>query len=68
MGYLEFGNYSGNPRDATPVARKGKGEPIGFITYHDKWKCWVFEPDDDTIYSLDCLKEICDYIEKLPKV
>ena len=36
---------------------------IGIINYYEEWKCYVFEPDANTIYSADCLNAIQKTIE-----
>lgn len=47
------------------VLTKKKKDFIGYIYYYPKWKCWIFEPCFDTIYSHDCLTDIADFIKNI---
>ena len=47
--------------------RNKKKEPLGEISYYDKWKCWVWEQAPNIIMSADCLKQVLDNIEMCDK-
>lgn len=39
---------------------------LGQIYYEKKWKCIVFQNlYEDSIYSVDCLRQIADFIDNL---
>jgi hypothetical protein len=40
-------------------------EELGFIKWHAPWRQYIFEPNEDTIFSHDCLQEIVDKIKAL---
>jgi hypothetical protein len=40
-------------------------EKIGKVVFNGRWRCFVYEPDEDTIYSSDCQREIADFTENL---
>lgn len=39
--------------------------PIGEIKWYSQWRQYCFFPDEETIYSVGCLKEINDFINRL---
>lgn len=41
------------------------GDMIGSIYWWGRWRQYVFEPDEGTIWSWDCLKAISDFIKEL---
>ena len=47
----------------TEVANK-RDDPLGHIEYNAKWKCEVFIPCSDTMYSADCLRDIAEGIDR----
>ena len=40
---------------------------LGKIYFLGRWRCYVFEPKNNTIYSHDCMKEISEFSEQLTK-
>lgn len=42
-----------------------RGDILGFINYHAKWKCWVWEQEPDIIMSSDCLKQVVEFMESI---
>ena len=42
-----------------------KKELLGCICYDYDWKCFVWEQEDEIQMSLDCLHEVCIYIQNL---
>lgn len=62
--------------DKTLLARKTKtfyiysnhsNDFLGKIYFLGRWRCYVFEPTNNTIYSCDCQREIADFTENLTK-
>jgi hypothetical protein len=45
-----------------------KGEILGSIAYHSRWKRFVFEPDDTTFFDAECLLKIIEKLNKLQKL
>lgn len=43
------------------------GENLGIIDWHDDWKKYCFFPNDDTLWEVECLGEVIDYIKELMK-
>lgn len=42
---------------------------IGEIHYYERWKQNVFTALEDAVWSLDCLKDVIDFMEnEIPKV
>ena len=47
-----------------------KKEYLGWIDYKYSWKKhkqFIFSPAEDTFFTIECLKEITDYLDKLNK-
>lgn len=41
---------------------------LGLVQWYSKWKQYVFSQySEDVIFSVDCLKNIIDFIEQLKK-
>jgi hypothetical protein len=38
---------------------------LGVISWWPHWRRYVFHPDSSTLYDVECLKEIVDFINKL---
>ena len=47
------------------VRAKRKGDPLGEVYWHTRWKTWVFEPLDDSYWSADCLEAVVQFLKEL---
>ena len=56
--YLEF-RKSG---DITNVISKKTQQYLGEITYYKPWKCLIFEPRENAVFDIKCLRHIIAYI------
>lgn len=43
------------------------GEHLGMIDWYDNWRKYCFLPNDNTLWEVECLKEVIDYIKELMK-
>jgi hypothetical protein len=43
------------------------GESIGVIQWNGNWRCYCFYPDDETMWSYDCLFEVTAFVFQLMK-
>lgn len=41
------------------------GSQLGIIKWYSSWRQYTFYPNADTIFSSDCMKAICDVLDKL---
>ena len=41
---------------------------LGCVVWHQKWKCWEFQPCDGTGWTMDCLADIQDFVKQLEKI
>ena len=41
------------------------GDILGKVTYEYSWKQYIFEPEPDTTFSVDCLQDIIHFIGQL---
>lgn len=44
------------------LVKNHKDEYLGLIEYEKRWRCRVFCPVMDTMFSKDCLQEIITYM------
>ena len=42
-----------------------KGEVLGFVAYHGKWKEYEFIPNLNTGYTYQCCDDISDFLKQL---
>jgi hypothetical protein len=49
------------------LVRNKKKEFLGLIFYFKKWKCWVWEQQEQIIMSDDCLEQIVSKLKELNK-
>jgi hypothetical protein len=40
---------------------------LGEIAFYSKWREWEFLPNPGTGYTIECLRDIADFIGQLPK-
>jgi len=38
-------------------------ELLGNISFHDDWKCWVWEQEPHTVMSSGCLTQVINFLE-----
>ena len=46
------------------VYSKHDGSNLGGIHWYGAWRCYVFEPQNDTVWSHDCLSELAEFIKE----
>ena len=64
--YLEFRVIGEKPKTKVyGVFETRTGDLIGTIYWWGRWRQYVFEPDEETIWSWDCLQTISEFIKKL---
>ena len=54
-----------NSKPSYTVTNNKSGDKLGKISYYPRWKTYVFDPDDGTCYSMDCLKDIYAFMKSL---
>jgi hypothetical protein len=47
------------------VFHRGTVERLGIIEWYSPWRQYIFSPDDDTLYSAECLQDISNFISKM---
>ena len=47
------------------VFSKSTGIRLGDIEWYPPWKLFTFNPEGNTVWSVDCLEYVNDYIKKL---
>jgi hypothetical protein len=50
------------------VLKTKSEERLGEMTYQKSWKCWIFAPDNNTIYSESCLLELQKQLKTLDEI
>jgi hypothetical protein len=44
-----------------------EGGVIAFVLFYPRWRKYVFEPLENTVYEEVCMREIADFIERQTK-
>ena len=60
--YITFNRVDDvNNKPAYDVKNKKGGYPLGFIEWCDEWKQYIFCPEGDMQFSVDCLEDIIEF-------
>ena len=65
--YIKFKLIEEKPKTNVYLVCKTDGNELGKIYWHCTWRQYVFEPYEDTIWSLGCLQHICEFLKGLKK-
>lgn len=44
------------------------GDPIGSVIWYYRWRQYVYEPGQETVYSAGCLEDIQDFMRQLKEI
>jgi len=47
------------------VVNRKSGTPLGWIKWYGAWRQYCFFPWFDSVFNIECLKFVSEYIEKL---
>ncbi len=64
--YIEFKkeeNYLYKPRWF--IINKHSGNSIGEISWYNSWRRYVFIPDGETVWDINCLQDIIKFISEV---
>lgn len=53
---------SGKTKIFQVVAKDGN-VPLGRVSFFGRWRKYIFEPNNETLYEQTCLREIAEFIE-----
>ena len=42
-----------------------QGSILGRLLWYGPWRQYVFEPQPDTVWNKDCLREVAEYLDNL---
>jgi len=63
--YIEFNLVCQKPKTQVYVVRNIKSQSIiGYIKWLCAWRQYCFFPEPDTVYSVGCLQDIIEFINK----
>jgi hypothetical protein len=65
--YITITQSGFSPSGKTKVFRvdsKEAGFEIGYVRFYPKWRKYVYEPLNNTIYEQVCLRDIASFIEE----
>ncbi len=64
--FIEFELLKKNPKTSIYAVQNLKSNRmIGLIKWYGPWRQYCFFPDRDTIFNMDCMRYIIDYIKEL---
>lgn len=43
------------------VIRKPAMGRLGIVSWYGPWRCYVFCPDDSTLFNAECMQELSDF-------
>jgi hypothetical protein len=43
------------------------GYILGHVEWYDPWKKYCYCPGEGQVYSIECLRDIAEFIESIPK-
>lgn len=47
------------------VENKKHRHYLGDITFYPQWKEWIFSPDENAIFSTECLADLARFLKEL---
>lgn len=64
--YIRMVKIADKPKTTVWEVRNKTGEyPIGIIKWQPGWRQYCFFPNDAIVFSVGCLKDVCDFINEL---
>ncbi len=45
---------------------RAHGDSLGCVEWYRQWRRWVFTPNHNTVFSVDCLQDIIHFVGQLP--
>ena len=64
--HLKFEEVEQKPKTkGFKVLSEFDGATLGYIGWYGRWRAYVLTPNDDRVWSWDCLKECSDFIKQL---
>jgi len=47
------------------IIRNRRSEALlGGVRFYPQWRCYVFEPETECVFSVGCLRDIADFMER----
>jgi len=66
--YIHFVKTAEKPKTTVWSCRNNRsGEELGEVKWYGPWRQYCFHPHDFTVFNVGCLKDVCDFIEQLPR-
>lgn len=64
--YLEFNVIEEKPKTKViGIWSKKNGNRLGIIKWYGPWRQYAFFPETGTIFNIECLNDISEYIKEL---
>lgn len=51
--------------DIYHVVTKDGNSLLGTVTWYAPWRCYSFQPNHNTVFEQQCLKDIASFLDKL---
>lgn len=51
------------PREVYTIHAKD-GAALGYVEWYPRWRKYVFQPDQDAVFSADCLRDLATFLRK----
>lgn len=63
--YIQFAMNEGI--NAWCCRNNKSGDVLGWVEYYKRWKQWIFSAEPGTVFSIDCLADIQEFMKGLEK-
>lgn len=64
--YIRMVKIADKPKTSVWEVQNKKGEySIGIIKWNPGWRQYCFFPDNGIVFSVGCLKDVCNFINEL---
>lgn len=64
--FIEFKLIDEKPKTSVfDVINIKSGDRLGIIKWYGPWRQYCFFPHEETIFNMDCMRYIIDYIQNL---
>lgn len=65
--FIEFSHLETKEEDIWICTNNKSKDKLGYCEYYKRWKEWQFFLEDMTAFTVECLRDIADFLDQLNK-